>query len=777
MIAEKVRRTGIQAKRHISLLQKVDLRACLLSVESQHNDQELELWGGVECTINRVRDQFLEQLKRTGHIDRTTDFCRFAKLGIKALRQPILWESAPSHVTEDERWRWAEAALQELAELNISPIVGLVHHGSGPPGTSLLDPGFPSKLAAYAEEVATRFPHVRDYTPVNEPLTTARFSALYGHWYPHCSDERSFVRALLNECRAVVLAMESIRRINLAARLIQTEDLGKIYSTPALAYQAEFENERRWASFDLLCGRVGREHRMWGHFRWAGIDEAELEWFLEHPCPPDVIGLNHYLSGERYLDEHLDRYPRETHGGNGRNRYADVLAARVLRDGTPGPSALMMEAWERYKVPIAITECHNGCTREEQLRWFLEVWKGAKKARSNGANVIAVTAWSLLGSFDWDSLVTQKNDHYEPGIYDIRSSPPRPTALAHLIRDLASGDRTQTPLLEIPGWWRRPRRFVYGISVDESGRAEPAPKESINRDHPNVRPLLITGGGEALGRAFARICELRGIPHRVISRNSTQLASSSIRQIIVQLRPWAVINTAEYARIDEAEREPGRCFVENAVAARWFARACHEQNIRLLTFSSDQVFDGSTSEPYVESDRRSPINVYGRSKAMAEELVKQEMSSALIVRSGPLFGPCDKSNFVVGALRAMAAQQPLRAATYAIVSPTYIPDLVNTCLELLIDGESGIWHLANSGQLSWADLFSKAAELTNTQSRTLQPCGVDELQRHTPSPRYIALSSEKAILLPAIEDALQRFVKDFELDWEIHDAGPETIAA
>ena len=95
---------------------------------------------------------------------------------------------------------------------------------------------------------------MRRYTPVNEPLSTARFSGLYGHWYPHGRDSLTWARILLTECRAVVLAMRAIREVNPTAQLVQTEDLGKAYSTPALAYQAEFENERRWLSFDLLCG-------------------------------------------------------------------------------------------------------------------------------------------------------------------------------------------------------------------------------------------------------------------------------------------------------------------------------------------------------------------------------------------------------------------------------------------------------------------------------------------------------------------------------------------
>ena len=82
------------------------------------------------------------------------------------------------------------------------------------------------------------------------PLTTARFSGLYGFWYPHERDDRAFAQMLVNECRASVLAMQAIREVNPRAQLVQTEDIGKVYSTPLLAYQAEFENERRWVTLD-----------------------------------------------------------------------------------------------------------------------------------------------------------------------------------------------------------------------------------------------------------------------------------------------------------------------------------------------------------------------------------------------------------------------------------------------------------------------------------------------------------------------------------------------
>jgi dTDP-4-dehydrorhamnose reductase len=164
---------------------------------------------------------------------------------------------------------------------------------------------------------------------VNEPLTTARFSGLYGHWYPHARDQQTFLRCLINQCRGVVLAMRAIREVNPAAALIQTDDLGKTYSTQAVSFQAEYENERRWVTWDFLTGTLRRDSWMWRDFIDAGISERELAAFQEAPCPPDIIGINHYITSDRFLDDNLSAHPPETHGGNGRQRYADVAAVRV----------------------------------------------------------------------------------------------------------------------------------------------------------------------------------------------------------------------------------------------------------------------------------------------------------------------------------------------------------------------------------------------------------------------------------------------------------------
>ena len=373
----------------------------------------LEVWGGVECTVNRVGDEYFDQLERSGHDTRLEDLDRFAELGVRALRYPVLWERTAPNGLESADWSWADERLGRLRELGIHPIVGLVHHGSGPRHTSLIDPSFPEKLAEFARAVAERYPWVDRYTPVNEPLTTARFSGLYGHWYPHGLDGLTFARALLIECRATVLSMWAIREVNPAAQLVQTEDMGKTYSTPLLAYQADFENERRWLSFDLLCGRLNRSRPMWGYLCYLGIEEAELDWFLENPCPPDVLGLNYYVTSERFLDERIENYPDSSVCGNEKDKYIDIEAVRVCAEGTAGVRGLMKETWERYGLPIAVTEAHLGCTREEQLRWLYEVWQAALSMCREGVDVRGVTVWSLLGTFDWNVLLTRADGYYE----------------------------------------------------------------------------------------------------------------------------------------------------------------------------------------------------------------------------------------------------------------------------------------------------------------------------------------------------------------------------
>jgi dTDP-4-dehydrorhamnose reductase len=162
-----------------------------------------EVWGGVECTVNRVGDRYFDQVRRAGHHTRADDLDRFAALGVQALRYPIVWERTAPDGVGDADWRWADERLARLRQLGLRPIVGLIHHGSGPRYAPLPTEAFAEGAAAFAAAVAARYPWLEDFTPVNEPLTTARFAGLYGVWYPHGRDPHTFVRTLLVQMRAL----------------------------------------------------------------------------------------------------------------------------------------------------------------------------------------------------------------------------------------------------------------------------------------------------------------------------------------------------------------------------------------------------------------------------------------------------------------------------------------------------------------------------------------------------------------------------------------------
>jgi len=112
---------------------------------------------------------------------------------------------------------------------------------------------------------------------------------------------------------------------------------------------------------------------MWDYLTGTGVDAADLLWFRDHPCPPDLIGVNYYITSERWLDHRVDRYPAH-HVGSYRDIHcADIETPRAFAEPTPGISPLLIEAWQRYRIPLAITEAHIDAHREDQLRWFAEI--------------------------------------------------------------------------------------------------------------------------------------------------------------------------------------------------------------------------------------------------------------------------------------------------------------------------------------------------------------------------------------------------------------------
>ncbi|GAA4329725.1 sugar nucleotide-binding protein [Flaviaesturariibacter amylovorans] len=715
----------------------------------QDRNYKPELWGGIECTINRVRSRFFDQLEAAGLY--TTSFKdEIASLGLRRLRFPVLWERHQPERSTDIDWSWTQGQLEFFRDQRIDVIAGLVHHGSGPSFTNLLDPDFPELLAEYAGKVATQFPWLRYYTPVNEPLTTARFSALYGLWYPHRTDDRSFLLALLHQLKGVVLSMQAIRAVNPEAQLVQTEDLGKTYSTERLAYQAQFENERRWLTYDVLCGRLREGHPLWNYVTRFDLPQGLLEFFQEHPCQPDTFGFNYYVTSERFLDHDTKKYAPLKAGGNGRHRYVDVEAVRVPVDEPTGVSVLLEEAWERYRRPMAVTECHLHCTREEQLRWFQYIYGSCQALAERGVGIQAVTAWALFGSRGWNRLLTQPGGDYEPGVFDLRGGTPRATALTRYVQSLGSGTPPDNFLLNQAGWWQREMRYLDACVVPATEiRAAQTGQE---------QPLLIIGKRGTLGQAFARICQVRGLPYRILSRQECDISSApSVAAALELYQPWAVVNAAGYVRVDDAERETEACLRDNFEGPLQLGLACRDRGIRYMAFSSDLVFDGTKGSAYVESDAARPLNCYGRSKHLLEQALLARYPQALIIRTSAFFGPWDQYNFFHWVQMSLEAANPVPVADDMIVSPTYVPDLVNAALDLLIDAEGGLWHLANGGAFRWSELAYMVAEKLDLDKSLIRPQPAAHMNYAAARPLHSALGSEKAPLLPDAPNAFHRY--------------------
>jgi dTDP-4-dehydrorhamnose reductase len=414
-------------------------------------DRLIEYWASPEPTIARITAHVVrDQLEETGFDVRLDDLDRIAALNVGAARLPVLWERvAPCH-PEDRSFAWARERAARLYALGVRPIVTLLHHGSGPQYTDLLDDAFPELFAAYAEAAARALPFVVDFTPINEILTTARFTTLYGAWYPNANDDRAFGRALVNQARATQLAMERIRRVTPNARLVTTEDLqGFTAGDAGTAAYVAFLSERRWLALDLVEGRVDAAHPLAPWLRAAaGVSEEALAALRAHAAPIAVAGFNHYPHSERYLFTRAD------------GSLGDVPAVYVAGATELRCLPLLREAAQRFGA-VALSEVHINAVAGERVSWLLEHDADARALAAAGANVVAVGAWAAFGMVDWHSLLRRRDGIAEDGIFTFvgRDGVPQETPVAEALRALARGDVALAQALAEPGWWTRASRY------------------------------------------------------------------------------------------------------------------------------------------------------------------------------------------------------------------------------------------------------------------------------------------------------------------------------
>ena len=302
--------------------------------------------------------------------------------------------------------------------------------------------------------------------------------------------------------------------------------------------------------------------------------------------------------------------------------------------------------------PVAITEAHLGCTREEQIRWLMAAWRGAGAARVLAPTcarcAVGAARLARLGC-----LVTRSGVNYEPGAFDVRSTPPRPTALASVVRALATSGEAPHPVLSAPGWWDRERRVQYGASRSSHATAR------------RRRPVLIVTGGGGLAVGFEHHCRARGIDAVCLDRTALSLGGApALRRALARESPWAVIDASELVGVDQAEQLPLVCWRDHVGTVEVLCEALADATaIPLVTFSSDLVFDGRQTRPYVETDPPAPLSVYGLTRAAAERIAASSGLHALVIRTGALFNPWDGAHFPARCLASLRRGEPCRAPT------------------------------------------------------------------------------------------------------------------
>jgi dTDP-4-dehydrorhamnose reductase len=308
---------------------------------------------------------------------------------------------------------------------------------------------------------------VTSYIPINEPLTTARFTGLSGLWHPHARSEEAFAELILAQTLAIRAAIDEIRQVSPAASLIVNEDVGRIFGTPPLADTTAFLNERRWLTWDLLLGRVDWHHPLHASLAVSPRTRDGLASLLDRPCPPDILGVDHYVTSDRFLDHRVDSYPTELRPVDRAVRYVDLEAVRAAGVPDGGLAGAIQDTWDRYGRPMALTEVSLAGRPDDQVAWWNEAVAVTSRARREGTDVQAVTAWAVMGSTDWHTLMCVRHDLYEPGCFDVRESPPAPTPLAGAVRLTTdtlggcAGRQGASPIRLGTGWWHHDDRFRW----------------------------------------------------------------------------------------------------------------------------------------------------------------------------------------------------------------------------------------------------------------------------------------------------------------------------
>ena len=347
---------------------------------------------GIEDTFiqhARPRLRALDEYELTQHYKLwKSDIDLVAETGVQAVRWGIPWHIVQPAPDQWE-WGWTDRVLEYLVAVKgITPILDLVHYGT--PlwlDNSFINSSYPQRVAEYARAVVARYKSlVFYYTPLNEPMVSASMSGYKGQWPPYLGGDAGYVKMAITLAKGIVLTTQAIKNEQPEAVSVQVEALWHTYTRDeSLKASVALSNAYQYLCFDLATGRLDESHALSEYLREHGSTEAELNWFKQNCVTFEVLGGNYYPWSYAEL-----------------RRRPDGIPYTVVRRATGQKVEIVLrEAWERYHMPIMITETSSNGDIKARAKWMDNTLATVRALRSEGLLIIGYTWFPLFTMVDW----------------------------------------------------------------------------------------------------------------------------------------------------------------------------------------------------------------------------------------------------------------------------------------------------------------------------------------------------------------------------------------
>ncbi len=271
--------------------------------------------------------------------------------------------------------------------------------------------------------------------------------------------------------------------------------------------------------------------------------------------------------------------------------------------------------------------------------------------------------------------------------------------------------------------------------------------------------IVVTGAQGQLGTELRQV--LQGQQLTALDLPGFDLTNPDCGRAIVAAAPEAVIHAGAHTDVDGAERNPALAMAVNADGTEHVARAAAEVGARLIYISTDYVFDGRGTRPYVETDQTNPVSAYGASKCAGEQRALACCENTLVVRTAWLYGLQGK-NFVKTILQLAAERPCLKVVADQQGSPTFAEDLAGMIGNLVTHPVRGVLHVTNEGHCTWHEFATEIMRRSGHEV-PVEPITTADMPRPAKRPAYSVLSAERlhhlGFRMPSWQDGLQRFLQ------------------